>query len=106
MRSPGLRPGLLSSAPSALDECLTSTSDFQATSRLRDHQRVRFQLSPIKNARALRAAFFRLGNTLLTFSERDCQTDAAALLHFRFLHLRHAFRREVEPLARVQYSVL
>ena len=75
-------------------------------SRLRNHQRVGFHLSAIKDARALHAALLRIGNLLLAFGERDLQAETTGLLHLLFLHLRHALSGEIEPFTGTQDPVL
>ena len=43
---------------------------------------------------------------MFTLSERECQSHTSPLFHFLFLHLRHAFSGEVQPLSHNQHSVL
>src|ERR1700682_2158987 len=75
-------------------------------SRFGNHQWIGFHLSSIKNTRSLDAALIRVDYVLLAFRESDVDAEAAGLLHFFFLHLRHTVSGKIQPFARTQNSVL
>src|SRR5262245_44864361 len=63
--------------------------------RLRDDERMRFQLAPVKYARPLYAALLGIFRLRFILGEIEQQTR----LHFALLHLRHSFFGVIEPFA-------
>src|ERR1700694_4235428 len=71
-----------------------------------NHQRLRFHLSTIKHAWALKAALLRIGNILLALRARNVYSQTTRLLHLFFLHLGHTLSGEIEPFTGTQDAVL
>src|SRR5205085_8628132 len=71
-----------------------------------DDEWARGQLAAIEDARALQAAIVRIGDLLFAVHYCEFAAQAARGTHLLKLHLRHARRRVVEPLAHDHLAIV